>query len=178
MSDAGRLRGIRGLVIADLTLRRGSDPIQYPVQPLSQNFALCPGLDYDSHAGTWSYESRWWYLCHTWRSEYGNLEGRDLLVVGQELPIEPGIVDRPALALDLDVCRRFAEWLEQQYDWSSRLASINYELYWPVVGEEMARFQNSPNLWTPPEVDAGHQLNASSREVASSEPIDAAGNGQ
>lgn len=169
MSDPGRLRGIQGLVIVDLALSRIHDPIQYPVQPLTENFALCPGLEYDSHAGRWSYVSRWWYLCHIWRGEYGNLEGKNFMVVGQELPIEPGVIDRPALALDLEICQRFAEWLEQQYDWSSRLASIDYELYWPVVGEEMRRFQDSPNLWSPPGADA-HQLSASSREITERPP--------
>lgn len=156
MSGAGDLRGISGLVVADLTLRWAGATITHLVQPLTANFALCPGLDYDLDTDRWSYVSRWWYLCHIWLGEHGNLEGRSFMVVGQELPVEPGVVDRPALALDLEVCQRFAEWMEQQYDWSSRVASLNYELYHPLVGDEMRRFQESPNLWEPPvrELDA------------------------
>ncbi|NTY62604.1 hypothetical protein [Mycolicibacterium sphagni] len=166
MSGTGDLRGISGLVVADLTLRRGwGDPIKHLVQPLTANFALCPGLDYDHHTGRWSYVSRWWFLCHIWVGEYGNLEGRDFMVVGQELPVEPGVVGRPALALDLEVCQLFAEWLEQQYDWSSRVASLKYELYHPAVGEEMRRFQDSPNLWEPPVRELGAA--SSSAEVGS-----------
>ena len=169
MNDPDDLQDVNGLVVADLTLSRGPVRIKHLVQPVTANFALCPGLDYDDDTGRWSYVSRWWYLCHIWLDEYRNLEGRDFIIVDQELPIEPGVVDRPALALDLEVCQRFAEWMEQHYDWSSRVASLKYELYWPVVGKEVERFRESPNLWVPPGSDAGRELGpaSSSAEVAS-----------
>ena len=110
------------MALVELTFRGAREPVYWPVERLTANFGLRPGLECDL-AGKWHYAPRWWVLCHMWIDDTGGFAGRTILTVEQEIPPN-GLVDRPSLALDPERIRYFAEWLEQQRDWSSHTASL------------------------------------------------------
>lgn len=135
------------MVMTELTLRGGREPIYWPLERLTDHFGLCPGLEQDDR-GEWHYVPRWWALCHTWIGEFDMPTARSILIVEQELPPN-GLIDRPSVALNPERVRTFATWLEQRRDWSSPTASVDLADLSGDVREEIERFYASPNMWEP-----------------------------
>lgn len=133
------------MVLAELTLRDAREPILWPLERLTEHFGLCPGLEQDTW-GEWHYVPRWWALCHMWIGEFGVSTARPMMIVEQELP-PSDLIDRPSLAIDPERVREFAKWLEQQRDWSLRIASFDLTELSDDVRAEMERFYGAPNLW-------------------------------
>lgn len=125
------------MTLAQLSLPNEREPIAWPVERLTEHFALCPGLERDA-SGEWHYVPRWWLLCHLWTSEFGGLEARVLIVVEQQLPPSE-LIDRPSLAIDHERVQSFATWLEHQQDWSPRSASFDLAALPEETREEIDR---------------------------------------
>ena len=136
------------MILAELSLPGEREPIIWPVERITEHFALCPGLECDA-TGEWHYVPRWWLLCHLWTNEFGESEARTLILVEQELPPSE-LIDRPSLAIDPERIRAFASWLEQQHDWAPHTASIDRADLSAETRDEMDRFYAAPNLWEVP----------------------------
>lgn len=133
------------MTLAELTPPGTREPIHWPLERLTEHFGLCPGLEQDA-CGEWHYEPRWWALCHMWTGDFDVPTARSIIVVEQELPPD-NLIDRPSLALDPERVRDFAKWLEQQRDWSSRMASFDLGELSDETRDEIERFYRAPNLW-------------------------------
>lgn len=145
--------------LAVLTLPGQREPIAWPLERLTEHFALCPGLERDA-VGEWHYAPRWWLLCHLWTNDVGESEARPLIAVEQELPPSE-LIDRPSLAIDTERVRAFAAWLEQQQDWAPRTASVDLAALPVETRDQIDRFHAAPNLWEVPvraTLDAHRQL--------------------
>lgn len=133
------------MVLTELSLRGARESLHWPLERLTEHFGLCPGLEQDA-CGEWHYEPRWWALCHMWTGDFDVPTARSIIVVEQELPPD-NLIDRPSLALDPERVRDFAKWLEQQRDWSSRMASFDLGELSDETRDEIERFYRAPNLW-------------------------------
>lgn len=136
------------MIMVQLSIRSEREPIAWPVEQLTEHFALCPGLERDA-TGEWHYVPRWWFLCHVWTNEFGEPEARTIMAVEQELP-RSGLIDRPSLAIDPEQVRAFAAWLEHHHDWAARAASVDLAVLPSEIRGEMDKFYVAPNLWEAP----------------------------
>lgn len=111
----------------------GGRTITLTAQRLSEHFAITPGVVADTRTGELAYDGHSWDLQH--------LPTRQRLFRLGPTDEDTG----ECLTLDLNAVKTFAEWLEQQADWS--IADPATLLYLPLSGEQrntIAEYTSDP----------------------------------